>query len=192
MTLGFSLYEILYGGIYAFFLGAFLGFAYDFVRLIRVLLGTVYQGRFIKGPFSRRSVHIEARVKLFKEKHRIYRTLIKVLDIVLDFIYCLFCGISVAIFLYAVNCGVFRFLFLVGAFFGFWFYRKTIGRVFFFLLREIAAIFYLLTKMIVYTVCFLMIRPIKWIFLHVFLPFYRKLLLLFRKKYVIINKKEDS
>ena len=192
MTLSLPLHEILYGGIYAFFLGAFFGFVYDFVRLVRVLLGTAYQGRFIKGPFSRRSARIEARVKLFREKHGVYRTLIKWLDIVLDFLYCVFCGICYAIFLYAVNHGVFRFLFLVGSFFGFWVYRKTIGRVFFFLLREIAAIFYLLARMTVRTVGFFLIRPIKWIFLNVFLPFYRKLLLLFQKKYVIMNKKKDS
>ncbi len=188
MTLDFSLYEILWGGLYAVILGAFFGFLYDFIRLIRVLLGTVYQGKFMKGPFARKSSFIEKKISLFKEKHRFYRIALKWLDAAFDFLYCVFCGVCYAIFLYAVNEGIFRFVFLLGTVAGFCLYRKTVGRLFFFLLREIAAVCYLLIFSLMKILRFLVVRPLKWLILCIFFPFYRKILLLFCKKYDIMNK----
>ena len=192
MTLDFSLQEIFVGSLYAALMGACFGFLYDWVRLIRLLLGTAYRGRFMKGLFAKHSAPIEEKVKAFKEKHRWYRAFLKWLDVFLDFLYCAFCGMCYAVFLYAVNCGIFRFAFILGTFLGFFLYRKTIGRVFFFLLRELAAFFYLIFHYIVVIFKKLIFRPLKWIFSRIFFPFYRKLLLLFHKKYVIMKKKKED
>lgn len=191
MTLNFSIHEIFSGFLYACCLGCFFGLIYDFIRLIRVLLGTIYRGRFIQGPFSRLSTPIETKVKAFREKHRAYRMFVRVLDIIFDFLYFLFCGMCYAVFLYAVNHGIFRLVFLVGTVLGFWTYRKTVGRIFFFLLRETSAICYLLLYGMISILRQVVIRPLKWIFSRIFFPIYRKILLPFRKKYGTMNKNKE-
>ena len=191
MNLNFSFYAIFRGSFYAFFLGVFFGIVYDLVRLIRILLGTVYHKKMIKGPFSRRSERIANEISSFKQKHQIYRKIIRWFDVILDFLFCLFCGICYSVFLYAVNYGIFRFIFIFATVLGVYLYRKTIGCLFFCLLQEIAAVFFLLAKIIRCILSFLLIKPIKWSCLCIFFPFYRKILLLFHKKHDIINRKKE-
>ena len=192
MTLHLSFYEIIWGTAAAILLGAFFGIVYDIIRLIRILLGTRCCGVFISGFLTKKSKMIANKVQEFRINHVFFRVLLKYFDAVLDFFFFIFCAVCYSIFLYASNHGIFRFVFLFGCIGGFILYRKTLGRIVFYFLREIAAFLYLKFFFCFKIFAFFVFKPTKWIVFHVFLAFYRKMLLLFRKKHDIINNKERN
>lgn len=176
------------GFLYALVLGMWLGLFYDAIRLLRMMLGVVYRGRFAHGPFDKLSCKVRTKVSAYRQRHRFLRTLSRVLDFFLDVLFFVIAGIAFALFLYAVSDGVFRILFLLGAVLGFYLYRKTVGRIVFFFLRELSSLAYLLLYLVYKAISI----PIRFAVKKIFLRLFRKIHLIIQKKYAIIKIRNEK
>ena len=188
MTLALSMLALWRGFLYATVLGLSLGLFYDAIRLVRMLLGVSYRGRFALGVFCRLADSVRERASALRTRYPILRAFLRVIDFLLDVLFFTFSGIALALFLYVVSDGVFRFLFLIGAVLGFYLYRKTVGRIVFFFLREIASLAYLLLRLVYKTVSV----PLRFILSKIFLRLFRKIHLIIQKKYAIIKIRNEK
>lgn len=99
--------------IYSFVLGVFWGGVYDVFRIRRLAFSFVNISDGKKKTI------------LYKQRDFIERLVIFFEDI----LYWLICSVSMCIFIYYINSGRFRGVSLIGAFFGFFVYYKTIGKL---------------------------------------------------------------
>ena len=176
------------GTLYAVVLGLSLGLFYDAIRLLRMLLGVSYRGKFAHGPFDRLASGVRTRVAAYRLRYRLVRIASRVLDFFLDVFFFALAGVAFALFLYVWADGVFRFLFLIGMLFGFYLYRKTVGRIVFFFLRELASFTYLL----LYLAYKVISIPIRFVVMKIFLRLLKKIYLIIQKKYAIIKMKNEE
>ncbi len=176
------------GTLYAVVLGLSLGLFYDAIRLLRMLLGVSYRGKFAHGPFDRLASGVRTRVAAYRLRYRFLRIASRVLDFFLDVFFFALAGVAFALFLYVWADGVFRFLFLIGMLFGFYLYRKTVGRIVFFFLRELASFTYLL----LYLAYKVISIPIRFVVMKIFLRLLKKIYLIIQKKYAIIKTKNEE
>ena len=188
MTLAVSFTALLKGALYAALVGIFFGVVYDGVRLSRMLLGIHYKGNFFEGFFARRAKKTEAKIEKYKESHLAYRCFLKGYVFFSDILFFLFVGVVYSIFLYVVNHGIFRFVFLLATILGFGAYRKTVGRIVFFGLRELSSVFTFLSFFVIK----FFVLPLKNVFSWIFSKTFGQIVLLLRKLCAIIMVKRKK
>ncbi len=188
MTLALSMQALWRGFLYATVMGLSLGLFYDAIRLVRMLLGVSYRGKFAHGPFDRLASGVRTKASAYRLRYRALRIASRVIDFFLDVFFFVLAGIAFSLFLYVVSDGVFRLLFLIGTVIGFYLYRKTVGRIVFFFLRELASVCYLLLYLAYKTVSV----PIRFVVTKIFLRLFRKIYLIIQKKYAIIKIRNEK
>ena len=109
---------------YAFLFGAVMGAFYDLSIIIRALLGEKTEGRAVKRIQSIKLPVVNRAVTI--KKHKILCTAV---IFICDLLCILFMSAGIVALNYGYNSGEFRAFTAVGAVFGFFAYRFTLGRV---------------------------------------------------------------
>ena len=123
-----SMWEQAGNLLYAVWFGAICGILYDILRIVRVLHGVRYPGRF-SAWLSRLRLPFLPEGYASPRPTRYGKRVQSLLIFLGDFLYLLLVGMLFSVFIYWQNDGVFRFYMLFGATIGYMAYYFTVGRL---------------------------------------------------------------
>ena len=123
-----SMWEQAGNLLYAVWFGAICGILYDILRIVRVLHGVRYPGRF-SSWLSRLRLPFLPEGYASPRPTRYGKRVQSLLIFLGDFLYLLLVGMLFSVFIYWQNDGVFRFYMLFGATIGYMAYYFTVGRL---------------------------------------------------------------
>lgn len=124
-----SMNSLLYSFLWSIVLGAFLGVAYDIVRISRVFIGVEYGNN----PFPYEKIKLPIISKLKKEKkcnkRRASSVALNIFIFAGDILFCVFTALALVIYIYHSNEGKARWMVFFGAAIGFFAYYFSIGKL---------------------------------------------------------------
>ena len=124
-----SMNSLLYSFLWSIVLGAFLGVAYDVVRISRAFIGVEYGN--IPPPPKKIKLPIISKLKKEKKcnKRRASSVALNIFIFAGDILFCVFTALALVIYIYHSNEGKARWMVFFGAAIGFFAYYFSIGKL---------------------------------------------------------------